>query len=71
MRHLGGMSHYDTRMRENLRSMGHVSDSHHVTKGSLNQQHELSKEEREQALAECRKRCGIIPGQMVVLRDNS
>ena len=37
MRHLGGMSHYDTQMRENLRSAGHVSDSHHVTKGCSNQ----------------------------------
>ena len=32
---------------------------------------EQSKEEREQALAECRKRCGIIPGQMAVLKDSS
>jgi hypothetical protein len=47
------------------------SDSRHVTEGHSDQQHELSKEEREQALAECRKRCGIIPGQMAVLKDNS
>ena len=32
---------------------------------------EQSKEEIEQALAECRKRCGIIPGQMAVLKDPS
>jgi hypothetical protein len=32
---------------------------------------EHSKEERELALAECRKRCGIIPGQMAVLKDPS
>jgi hypothetical protein len=31
----------------------------------------LAKEEREEALAECRKRCGIIPGQMTVLKDPS
>jgi len=31
----------------------------------------MSKEDREQALAECRKRCGIIPGQMAVLKDPS
>ena len=30
---------------------------------------EQSKEEYEQALAECRKRCGIIPGQMAVPKD--
>jgi hypothetical protein len=29
---------------------------------------EQYKEEIEQALAECRKRCGIIPGQMTVLK---
>ena len=32
---------------------------------------EQSKEERELALAECRKRCGIVPGQMAVLKDPS
>ncbi len=46
-------------------------NSRHVTEGHSNQVHELSKEDREQALAECRKRCGIIPGQMAVLKDPS
>jgi hypothetical protein len=31
----------------------------------------MSKEEREQLLAEHRKRLGIIPGQMAVLKNNS
>ena len=71
MGHLGGMPHCDTLTRENLRFAGHDSDSHHVTKEYFNQQQELSKEEREQALAECRKRCGIVPGQIAVPKDPS
>ena len=42
-----------------------------ATTAKQKQPGEQSKEERELALAECRKRCGIIPGQMPVLKDSS
>ena len=42
-----------------------------ATSTTQKQPGEMSKEDSEQALAECRKRCGIIPGQMAVLKDPS
>jgi hypothetical protein len=37
MRHLGSMSHCDTKTRKNLRPKDHDSDSRHVTEGHSNQ----------------------------------
>ncbi len=61
----------DSQRKESLRP---ASNNRALTSAVTNKQKqpgEQSKEERELALAECRKRCGIIPGQMVVLKDPS
>jgi hypothetical protein len=51
--------------------MAHDTPLTPVTKTEQKQPGEQSKEEIEQALAECRKRCGIVSGQMTVLKDPS
>ena len=68
MRHLGTMSHRDSLAKENIRPAAHDASLTPVTKPEQRQPEEMSKEEREQALAECRERCGIIPGKMTVPR---
>jgi hypothetical protein len=65
------MSHRDSQTKESIRSTAHDAHLTPVTKTERKQHGEESKEESEQALAECRKRCGIIPGQMAVLKDPS
>ena len=71
MRHLGTMSHRDSQTKENIRPAAHDAPLIPAIKTKQKQPGEQSKEEIEQALAECRKRCGIIPGQMAVLKDPS
>ena len=71
MRHLGTMSHRDSQTKENIRPMAHDTPLTPVTKTEQKQPGEQSKEEIEQALEECRKRCGIVTGQMAVLKDPS
>jgi hypothetical protein len=65
------MSHSDPQKKENIRPKAHGAPLTSVTKTERKQPGEQSKEEIEQALAECRKRCGIVPGQMAVLKDPS
>ena len=65
------MSHCDSQKKENICPVAHDAPSTPVTKTERKQPGEQTKEEIEQALAECRKRCGIIPGQMPVLKDPS
>ena len=50
---------------------GNVTAQTSATKTKQRHPGEQSKEERELALAECRKRCGIVPGQMAILKDPS
>jgi len=69
VRHPGTMSHSDFQKKESIRPKAHDAPLTSVTKTERKQHGEQSKEEIEQALAECRKRCGIIPGQMAVLKD--
>ena len=71
MRHPGTMSHSDSQKKESIRPKDHDAPLTSVTKTERKQPREQSKEEIEQALAECRKRCGIIPGQMAVPKDIS
>ena len=71
MKHLGDMFHCDSQTKENLRPIPHDAPLASATKTERRQPGEQTKEEREEALAECRKRCGIIPGQMAVLKDPS
>ena len=71
MRHLGTMSHHDSLKKESIRPAAHDAPLTSVTKTERKQPGEQTKEEREEALAECRKRCGIIPGLMAVLKDPS
>ncbi len=65
------MSHSDTQKKENLRPITHGTSPTPATKSKHKLPEEKSKEEIEQALEECRKRCGIVPGQMAVLKDPS
>jgi len=65
------MSHRDSRTKESIPPVAHDAPLTPATKTERKQPGEQSKEEIEQALAECRKRCGIIPGQMAVLKDPS
>ena len=69
MRHLGTMCHRDSLTKESIRPAAHDAPLTSVTKTERKQPEEQSKEEIEQALAECRKRCGIVLGQMTVLKD--
>ena len=69
VRHLGTMSHSDSQKKESIRPAAHDSPLTSVTKTEREQPGKQSKEEIEQALAECRKRCGIVPGQMAVPKD--
>ena len=69
MRHLGTVSHRDSQKKENIRPKAHDAPLTSTYKTERKQPGEQSKEEIEQALAECRKRCGIVPGQMAVLKD--
>ena len=71
MKHLGTMFHGDSKMRESVRPTTHDASPTPATKSKQKLPEEKSKEEIEQALAECRKRCGVIPGQMAVLKDPS
>ena len=71
MKHLGDMFHSDSQTKEIIRPAAHDAPLTSVTKTEREQPGEQSKEEIEQALAECRKRCGIVPGQMAVLKDPS
>jgi hypothetical protein len=71
VRHPGTVSHSDSQKKEVLRSIPHVAPPTPVTKTKQRESGEQSKEEIEQALEECRKRCGIVPGQMAVLKDPS
>ncbi len=65
VRHLKTMSHNASQTKESIRLAAYDAPVTSVTK------REQYKEEREQELAECRKRCRIIPGQMAVLKDLS
>jgi hypothetical protein len=71
VRHPGTMSHCDSQTKENIRPITNDTSPTPATKTERKQLGEQSKEEIEQALAECRKRCGIVPGQMAVLKDPS
>ena len=71
VRHPGTISHSDSQKKESICPKAHDAPLTSVTKTERKQNGEQSKEEIEQALAECRKRCGIIPGQMAVLKDPS
>jgi hypothetical protein len=71
VRHPGTMSHSDSQTKENIRPITHDTSPTPDTKSKQKLPEEKSKEEIEQALEECRKRCGIVPGQMAVLKDNS
>ncbi len=66
MKHLGNMLHCDSQKKESLLPTGKIAPVTSSTKTKQNKPGEQSKEEREQALAECRERCGIIPGKMTV-----
>ncbi len=70
-RHPGTMSHGDSQTKENIRPADNDAPLTSATKSKQRQPGGQSKEEVEQALAECRKRCGIVPGQMAVLKDPS
>jgi hypothetical protein len=63
------MFHCDSQTEENIRPTTHDAPLTPAAKTERRQPGEQTKEEREEALAECRKRCGIIPGQMAVLKD--
>ena len=65
------MPQCDSQTKENMRPAVNGGALTSATKTKQRQPGEMSKEDREQALAECRKRCGIIPGQMPVLKDPS
>ena len=65
------MSHSDSQTKESIRPVNRDAPPTSTSKTERKQTGEQSKEEIEQALAECRKRCGIIPGQMAVLKDPS
>ena len=69
MKHLGDMFHCDSQTKENIRPIPHDAPLASATKTQRRQPGEQTKEEREEALAECRKRCGIVPGQIAVLKD--
>ena len=71
MKHLGDMFHCDSQTKENLRPVGNDAPLTSTNKTKQRQPGEKSKDEVEQLLAEHRKRLGIIPGQMAVLKDNS
>ena len=68
VKHLGDMFHYVPKSRADICPAGIDTSQTSATKTKQRQPGELSKEEREQALAECRERCGIIPGKMTVPR---
>ena len=61
----------DSQKKENIRPASNIGALTSATTTKHKQPGEQSKEERELALAECRERCGIIPGQMAVLKDPS
>ena len=65
------MSHRDSQTKENIRPITHGTSPTLATKSKQKPPEEKSKEEIEQALEECRKRCGIVPGQMAVLKNPS
>ena len=71
MRHPGTMSHSDSQTKESIRPTTHDASPTRTTKSKQKIPEEKSKEEIEQLLAEHRKRLGIIPGQMAVLKDPS
>ena len=71
VRHPGTMSHSDSQTKENIRPITHVTSPTPATKSKQKPPEEKSKEEVEQILAEHRKRLGIVPGQMAVLKDPS
>ena len=71
VKHLGDMFLYVPKSRADICPADNDAPLTAVTKTERKQPGEQSKEEREQALAECRKRCGIVPGQMAVLKDSS
>jgi hypothetical protein len=71
VKHLGDMFHCDSQTKENVRPITHGTSPTPTTKSKQILPQEKSKEEIEQALEECRKRCGIVPGQMTVLKDPS
>ena len=65
------MPQCDSQTKEIMRPAVNGGALTSATKTKQKQTGEMSKEDREQALAECRKRCGIVPGQMKVLKDPS
>ena len=71
VKHLGDMFHCDSQTKESTRPAAHNAPVTPDTKSKQRLPGEKSKAEIEQLLAEHRKRIGIIPGQMAVLRDPS
>ena len=71
VRHPGTMSHSDYQTKEDIRPITHDTSPTPATKSKQKPPEEKSKEDIEHALEECRKRCGIVPGQMAVLKDPS
>ncbi len=71
VKHLGDMFHYVPKSRADICPADNDASRTFTTKTKQKQPGEKSKEEIEQLLAEHRKRLGIIPGQMAVLKDNS
>ena len=65
------MPQCDSQTKESMRPAVNGGAQTSATKTERKQPGKQSKEEIEQALAECRKRCGIIPGQMAVPKDPS
>ena len=71
VKHLGDMFHYVPKSRADICPADNDTPLTSTTKTKQRQPGEKSKEEIEQLLAEDRKKLGIIPGQMAVLKDNS
>ncbi len=68
VKHLGDMFHYVPKSRADICPVDNDANLTRVPNSDNNQSGVLSKEDRDIALEECRKRCGIVPGKMTVPR---